>query len=331
MGHRLGWLLVAAMILGFAGYGPPARAQDDDLADEEQPAPPRHVLFASDEQFEQWFDVWIFGRGTVHNGRVVAPPHSADRLREEFDAQLVAKLHDLGRRHKLTAEERKKLRIAGKRDIQRYFDAVEETKDRLRAVRDDRVQFLAILNQRQRNFLVRRQGGENIFGEGSLLAKTLKTTLANHPAAEAPGRAHRARDGTARETYRSCVEGVVSRLDDRLGLTGQQHRRFVDVIFEETSPLERYGAYDARAVMFQAARMRKPSLERILNRNQILVLHDVFQEARLYEKVLIADGYLARDDSDENRPVAEAGAKRKAVDARNPRPALIRRGFTGRE
>jgi hypothetical protein len=323
MKRRYDSLLLAALILGFPADGTPARAQDDADAEEVQPARPRPgVLFASDEQFERWFDQAVFGRAVdqVQARRVIVVVGGQADARERLNAQLAMKLRDLDRRYRLTDAQKKKLELAGKRDIQRYFDAAGELKQRLKNARDDRAQFLAILNERRREFLVKQAGGENVFGEGSLLTKTLRTTLASDPI-----------DRAARDAYRSHVDRVISRLDERLGLTDQQHRRFVNLIAEETHPLRRYGGYDAYAVMFQASTLPEADLERVFNRTQMLLLHDLFGEARGCERFLIEKGYLARDRADRDPPGERDGAKGKPESVRIARPAPIRRGFTGRD
>ncbi len=100
--------------------------------------------------------------------------------------------------------------------------------------------------------------GEFPFGEGSLLAKTLKKNLV----AEQCSRYNR-------EFYRVRVELVVSSLDQRLGLSREQHRRFVALIVEETPPLKRYGAYDAYAVIVQASKLPEDKLKSIFGDSRV--------------------------------------------------------------
>jgi hypothetical protein len=316
MKRRSGSLWLTALVLAFAGFGQLARGQDDADAEEEQPARPRHGLFASDEQFEQWFDRWAFGlrpnAADARAGRVSGQVGAAAEARDRLESQLAAKIRYLDRMYGLTVEQKMKLGLAGKRDIQRFFDSTDEIKKRLKEARGDRDQFVAILNERNREFLVRRQGGDNLFGDGSLLAKTLRRILANGVSF----------DG-ATEPYRACAEAVVSRFDEEFGLAGDQHRRLVKLIVEETRPLEQYGKYNAFAVIFQLSRLPEDKLARILNPVQMRRLRDRFLEARTYEKVLIANGYLAGIGAEGNRPgVADRErAKPKQVDIRIARPA----------
>ncbi len=303
MKRRFGVLLLATMMLGFAGYGPPARAQGDADADEEQPAKPRNALFVSDEQFEQWFDQMIYKR-----------TGGLEQTRRRYQETLSTRIHELVQRHGLNAAQKKKLELAGKRDIQRLLDFTEEKKAAMKRVLDNRDQFLALYRD-LRSWQVKMMN-EDPFDGRSLLGKTLKTTLANEPVSKG-----------AKEIYRSRVESVVSVYDERLGLSGLQHRRFVTLIVEETPPLKYYGEYDTYAVMFQVSRLPEAKVARILNPGQMRLLHDRFLEARTYEKVLIANGYLAGAGADGNQPGAGDGAKRKTVGDQIARPAPIRRAL----
>ncbi len=307
MTRRFGSLLLAAMVLGFVGNGQPARAQDDADADEEQPVQRRQDLFGSDDQFEQWFDQVFFAR-----------TGGLEQTRRQFEDRLSARMREIDQMYVLTPAQTKKLELAGKRDIQRFFDSIQEKKVMLNRARNDRVQFIALLRDLRSRQL--KTMAENPFDSASLLGKTLKTTLANA----------QIRKG-AKEIYRSRVEGVVSLYDERLGLSEGQHRQFVTLIVEETPPLGHYGEYDAYAVIFQVSRLPEANLARILDKGQMRLLHDRFLEARTYEKVLITNGYLAGARPVGSQPGAGDGAKRKTVGAQIARPPLLRRGFTGQD
>ncbi len=294
MRRRFGPLLLAAMVMGFAGYGLPAWAQDDADEEEEQPARQRRALFASDQQFEQWFDQTVFRRGG-----------DLEETRKHYEDRLSARVRELQETYGLTLAQKKKLELAGKRDIQRLFDSVAEKKAMLNRARDDQAAFIALLRDLrswQQKTIV-----EDLFDDGSLLDKVLKTTLANN---------RLGRD--AKQVYRSHVEGVVSQIDVWLGLSQEQHGQFVTLIVEETPPLKRYGEYDVYAVIFQVSRLPEARFARILDKGQMRLLHDRFLEARTYEKLLIANGYLAGAGPDESQPGAVHGVKRKLHDLSNP-------------
>ena len=222
---------------------------------------------------------------------------------------------ELDQTYGLTAEQKKKLRVAGNRDIHRFFDAVQEKKKLLDRAREDRLQFIAIFRD-LRSFQVQARE-ENLFGDASLFGKNLRKTLSCEQVA-----------GRAIDVYRARVESVVSSLDERLGLSPEQHRRLVTVILEETPALQRYGEYDTHAVLFQASRLPEAHLKRILDEGQLRLLSEKFLLARAYEKVLDAKGYLVREDPHTSPTAVVEGAK-KAVGVRIDPRRPIRSGFTG--
>jgi hypothetical protein len=300
MKRQLRSLLLAAMMLGFAGSGPPVRAQDDADAEEEQPAQPRQRdMFRSDEQFEQWFDQMVFRRAG-----------GLEQARQQVERRLDARIRKLEQMCGLTPAQKKKLGIAGRRDIQRLFDSIEEYRDKMNRAREERDRFIALLRelQTQQVQIVRMHDGDPL-DNSTLLGKTLRTMLEkNAPVGE-----------EAKALYRSRVVWVAPQFDEWLGLSRQQHLRFVTLIVEETPPLKFYGEYTTYAVMFQLSRLPEEKLTRILDPGQMRLLHDRFLEARTYEKVLVAKGYLASASTDESQPGVE-----KDRDRAKPKPRPIR-------
>ena len=170
------------MMLGLLNMGRPARAQDEADPDEEQPVQQRRGLFATDAQFDQWFDQMAFGQ----TGGI-------DQTRKLFESRLSAKIGELDEMYRFTPDQKKKLELAGKRDIYRFFETTRENKEMLNRARNDRMQFLAILQDRQALQMRIQRNDEAPFGEGSLFAKTLKTTLACEQFAERSRDVFRAR------------------------------------------------------------------------------------------------------------------------------------------
>src|SRR5262245_38079822 len=116
--HRLiGRLLTAAAILVIVGGGSCARAQDDGGAEEEAPNPApavrMHAFVMNDAQFDQW----VFGNMGLAN---------AAAARNRLDSLLTLNVDDLERTCGLTLIQKKKLLLAGRGDIKRFFDRIEE-------------------------------------------------------------------------------------------------------------------------------------------------------------------------------------------------------------
>jgi hypothetical protein len=286
--------MVGALLLGSMGGGQPARAQDDADLEEEQPAqlPQARVVFSSDEQFEQWF---------------FPQPGGADRVRKNLESLLAGRIRAIDDRHGLNPDQKRKLEIAGRRDIHRYFEAIREKKEILRRPYQDMVAIRKILRDTQ--MLQMRRSEMDLFGETSLFGKTLKTIQSKRKTVE-----------SAKDVYWTKVDWVVSLSDERLSLSAEQHRRFVDLIVNETPPIEKYGEYKAYAVMVQASRLPEERFERILDEKQLRILRKTFRDMRGFERILIAQGYISAEGTDRN-PAAVAEGQGLPLDInRQPRP-----------
>jgi hypothetical protein len=105
------------------------------------------------------FDCWLFGEAHSEADR---HRHLDEILRSKVDTATLA--------HQLTDSQRAKLRLAGRGDIKRYFDQVEE---RRRDFEKDRHHFRTGLAALERLAPLTQVYREGAFGDGSLFAKTL--------------------------------------------------------------------------------------------------------------------------------------------------------------
>jgi hypothetical protein len=136
----------------------PAPADEDD-----DPRPARLVVMPLDLNSAVMdrdnFDRWLFADGGYE---MVRQRHLDDILQDKVEAA--------ARKHKLTEAQRAKLRVAGRGDIKRFFDQVE---DRRREFERDRRSFKTGLAALGRLTPLSRIYQEGPFGDGSLFAKTL--------------------------------------------------------------------------------------------------------------------------------------------------------------
>jgi hypothetical protein len=128
---------------------------------------------------------------------------------------------------------------------------------------------------------------QDLFGDGSLFAKTLTTILT-------PEQRARAADTERLATYRTRVNWVLFPLSRELGLSREQHRRLLDVIAKETRPLQKYGELDEDAILLQASRLPDAQLKPICDDAQWRRLQARFDRSRRMEDLLVEKGYLAR-------------------------------------
>ena len=137
---------------------PPPQADPDDDATDPRPRGPLNLNTASVEP--ENFDRWLFADDRSARERL-------GHLQSLLDTRI--ELADFVRR--LTARDRAKLRLAGKGDIKRFLDLVE---DRRNAFEVDRKGWKTGLAALQGLDPITRIYQEGPFGDGSLFAKTLR-------------------------------------------------------------------------------------------------------------------------------------------------------------
>jgi hypothetical protein len=293
---QLARLLLASTALMVLGTGRAANAQEEVEVEDAVVVQAQPVFMVNDQNFDQW----IFGN-----------VGGADRVRSRLVSLLTLKVEDVDRACRLSETQKEKLELAGRGDIKRFFDRVDEKRRKFVNVRHDQNQFQEIIQEIQP--LQQSVQGEP-FGDGSLFGKTLKKTLSGDQAA----RYAKAAADKRQFRYRAKVALAVAMLDNAVGFTAEQRRRFMAVLLEETKPPKIYSQYDYQVVMVQAARLPEEKLKPIFDDAQWQVLNRQFQQARGMEQFLRNHGFL---------PDAAPGANPAGPD---PPAVRIRRGFGGR-
>ncbi len=144
--------------LTLAMPAPVAPVDEDDDRRHAQPIRGFNIRTAVVER--ENFDRWLFADG-----------RSGEERRRHLDDLLLARIEAAAQRHRLTDPQRAKLRIAGKGDIKRFFDQVEEKRSAFEADRRSVNTGLAALRRLDSLSKIYRRGP---FGDGSLFAKTLQ-------------------------------------------------------------------------------------------------------------------------------------------------------------
>jgi hypothetical protein len=286
MWRRSSLLLLVATMLEILGAAQPARAQDEVKSEPEEAQPAESDDMMSDEQFEQW----IFGR--------VFP-----EARKHLESRLAWEINRADQMYRLTPAQKKKLEIAGRGSMKRLFDSFESAKEQLHRARGDYSKIGPVLQELQS---FQQAPHAYLFGDDSILAKTLKRTLTPAQIAD-----------RAKTVYGARVEWMVSLLDGALALKPDQHRRFVSLIVEQTPPLNRYGSFDYDAVMLHASRLPPDKIKPIFDDAQLSKLLVRFEQARRMETVLVGEGYvLAKPKAGADRSQHELflGAGRESRD-----------------
>jgi hypothetical protein len=136
---------------------PPAPT-DEDNDRPTRPVQPINLNSAAVDR--ENFDQWLFPDG-----------YSATERQKHLDDILEEKIKAAARKQRLTAPQRAKLRLAGRGDIKRFFDQVE---DRRREFEKDRQTFRTGLASLRGLTDLAHHYQVGPFGDGSLFAKTLQ-------------------------------------------------------------------------------------------------------------------------------------------------------------
>jgi hypothetical protein len=142
------------------------RADDDLIA--EVPPPAERIIRVRVSAVT--FDHWLFDN-----------PSNADKVRAKLDEHLRTRIAAIDRLCRLTDSQKRKLDLAGRGDIHRLLERIEETRAKFERNRDDQVKALALYEEVRPLRLLLDAGP---FDGGSLFARILKTTLTPEQAAE---------------------------------------------------------------------------------------------------------------------------------------------------
>jgi len=293
-------ILLAAMASASLGAGRPAAAQEPD--EPEAAAPRRQRFRITDSHIDQW----LFGPGT-----------SAESARPLGEARLRSRIGYIDQLCGLTATQRKKLDIAGRGDIKRFFDVVARLHDEVRSgpIDIDRLRGLTVEAQAHG-----RKFRGQLWDEESLFGKTLQTILDPEQAAMY----RRSWSEERLKAHESSIDWVLGMVQRRVGLSRDQSFRLHVALLEETRPPRNSGPWDYFGIMYQASRIPERKLRPIFEPSEWRAIRKEFDEARGMEARLRDSGYLPDEPPDretarnqpsrDRRDNAEAPRQRGAVD-----------------
>jgi hypothetical protein len=265
-------LLAAIAGLGILGAAQLASAQEEEeeVEDNAQMLMAAPAVVVSDQQFEQW----VFGGGRNRTAG-----------RQRLTTLLTLQIDDLDRACMLTDPQKARLRLAGRGDIVRFFERVDDTRKKFDLVKNDQNKINQIFQDIQPLQSALNTG---LFGDGSIFMKTLRKTLNEEQAAQY--------DKLQREKnqfrYWAKVNLAVAMLDQAVGMTAEQRRRLEKVLVEETRPPAKFGQYDYYVVLYQAANLPEEKLKPIFDDVQWRLLTRQFQQAKGMEQFLQKGNFL---------------------------------------
>lgn len=260
-------LVLALSSIASVAYAQPAAKDDDD-----EGAPVQ--VQAQFEIHPDNFDQWVFGN---QGGR--------DNGLNKLKAQLTLRCVALDRTCQLTDDQKKKIELAGRGDIKRYADRVEEVREKFMAVRKDQEKFNQIWNDIHP---LQNRLNAGLFNEESLLAKTIRSTLSTEQLT-----AFQSVESERKKfRYRAKVELVVAGVEATIPFTDEQRQKIITMIFDETEPPKRFGQYDYYVVMLRASQIPEAKWKSILDKEQHEALKKNFQQVRGMEQFLKSNGII---------------------------------------
>jgi hypothetical protein len=281
--------IVLAAALCAATLGRVALAQGVEIQEvlNVQVAPAVDVVVAQGPSPEQ-VDQWIFGR-----------LGGSTDARTKLDTSLSVRIDEIARVCGLSEDQKRKLRLAGRGDIKRFFDKVDDLKHRLQASASE-----ANANIWQEIQPLQAEINAGLFGENSIYAKTIKRTLNDDQNARFETIAH----SRILTRHRSTVEWFVAHLDKALGLTEEDRRRFIELLVTEAKPPKKFGQADYWYFLLEIADMPESKIKPIFDAQQWRLLSAQFPRARGMEPWLRTNGIIgdngSRDKAVRNPAVA---------------------------
>jgi hypothetical protein len=280
-------LLVASVVLGSALSGRMAAAQDRDPADNE-PEKQGHAAL-SREQIDRLC--------------AFASNNGAASSRARLESSLALQIDQIERVCGITEGQRKKLLLAGRGDIKRFFDLANESKRRLIQA-GDRQEEVARIRQVLQGMQVSLQRG--IFDDRSLFVKTRKQALGE----EQNARLEATLDESRRFHHQAKVDVVVDLFDECLGLRDEQRQRLTKLLLAETRlPRRGLSAEDEIAILLlQTARVPEDRFRPILEESQRPSLSHLLKqlEAIMKNEVDLEQADRDRPDDPGARPAEKS-------------------------
>ena len=277
-----GTLMLLAVVLGSAA----ALASMDDF----EPPPGGDAVNNNNGNFnvqEAQFDQWIYqGSGNPDAGRA------------RINAHLKLKIDELVRVCALTEVQRHKLALAGRGDVKRFNDQVEEVRKKFLLVKNDQQKFNQIwqdINPLQQKLAA------GLFGENSMFAKTVQKTLSE----EQQAGFRRIDEEHRRFRYEAIILSALISFETTVGFRGNQHDELTKLLLTETKPPRAFGQYDSYFVMYSLSKLPAAKLKALLDDRQWKLLQQQLNQGRAMEQTLAQMGLI---DAPKGKAAVRGGA-----------------------
>jgi hypothetical protein len=248
-------------------------APDDEIVVIEPVAAAAQQHFFVDENFDQW---------------IFPGAQNAAAGKARLQTQVRLKLSEIERVCQLKPEQKQRLELAAKGDLQRFFDQMELVRKKFDKVKHDQNAWGEIWPEVQPLQVKQARLTE----ADSLLVKMLPKTLSPEQAAKY--------EEVARERrlfrFRACVANSLVTLDNAVALKHDQREALSKLLLEETQPPQTFGQYNHYLVMYRLATLPQQKIKPLLDDRQWQAMQQQFNQYRGMRQFLVEQGLISRDE-----------------------------------
>ena len=273
---RWSWFLIVVGLsagLGTQAFGQ-VRGRDVLIVEPDAPV----VVQETFEINQATFDQWIYGN-RLRNGTAL----------DYLESVLAVKFAEVDRACTLAEPQKQRLMLAGHGDIKRFHDRVAEVHADFERYKRDQARMNELFQQ---TIPLATALNAGLFGDGSIFAKAIGTTLTPEQAEQ-----YRvALRSKARYRHKARVLLALANLDAAVGFSSDQQERFAAAILAATTPIEKpAGPYETNIILLKIAQVPESQVRSIFNDDQWKLLQDQFVQARAMEPFLKANGHIPRE------------------------------------
>jgi len=221
---------------------------------------------------------------------------SLDNARDSAENALDVEIEFVALVGTLSDDQRAKLELAGRGDIERFFDDFESYL-RTATVGQITMQQWNELWQELQPLQARYNAG--LHGPRSLFRKTIPSALNEEQRAEYV----RMEAERARRHYRALVKATLAIIDGKIPLTASQREQIIDAVMEKTRPPRSYGQsyYQYHIVLYQMSRI-EDELKPIFEEKEWELMQKILGQGRMIENMLRRQGIELDAVDDANEP-----------------------------
>jgi hypothetical protein len=220
---------------------------------------------------------------------------SSSGARKRLETFLTLHADSVDRACKLTEAQKRKLLLAGRGDIKRFFDRYETVKRKFEQFKNDpnkQQQMQQQVWQDASPLQVSLQAG--LFHDDSIFAKSMRHTL---NADQFTRYEALARD---RRTFRhrANIESVVAIIEQGAPLRAEQRQKLIALLASATRPARKSSQYEFYVVMYQIGRLPEEKIKPLFDNAQWRGLNRLLDQYKGIEQWLRQSGQLPAEDDE---------------------------------